>query len=64
MLWRPYAVGSRREHGFDVDALVTVCSWNTNVIMIWAWMLWETVRKGVDVVTVVAWMLSEKCHAW
>ena len=23
-----------------MDALVTVCSWNTKGIMIWAWMLW------------------------
>ena len=23
-----------------VDALVAVCSWNTNGIMAWAWMLW------------------------
>ena len=23
----------------DMDALVTVCSWNTNVLMVWAWML-------------------------
>ena len=22
------------------DSLVTVCSWKTNVIMLWAWMLW------------------------
>ena len=24
-----------------MDALVTVCSWNTNGIMLWAWMLWS-----------------------
>ena len=24
-----------------MDALVSVCSWNTNVIMVWAWMLCE-----------------------
>ena len=50
MLWRPYALGTRwfghgcsgdrmlLEHdgyyGLGVDALVTVCSWNTNVIMV------------------------------
>ena len=28
-------------HGLDMDALVTVCSGNTNVIMVWAWMCWR-----------------------
>ena len=26
--------------GLGMDALVTVRSWNTNGIMVWAWMLW------------------------
>ena len=26
--------------GLGMDALVTVCSWNTNGSMVWAWMLW------------------------
>ena len=26
-----------RYHGLGMDALATVCSWNTNVIMVWAW---------------------------
>ena len=30
-----------RYYGLGADALVTVCSWNTNVIMVWAWMLWS-----------------------
>ena len=29
-----------RYSGLGMDALVSVCSWNTNVIMVWAWMLW------------------------
>ena len=29
-----------RCHGWGMDALVTVCSWKTNGIMVWAWMLW------------------------
>ena len=29
-----------RYEGLDMDARMTVCSWNTNVIMVWAWMLW------------------------
>ena len=28
-----------RNYGFGMDALVTVCSWNTNGIMVRAWML-------------------------
>ena len=27
---------------FVVPSLVTVCSWNTDVIMVWAWMLCES----------------------
>ena len=30
-----------RNYDLGMDALVTVCFWNTNGIMIWAWMLWE-----------------------
>ena len=32
----------KHEHyyGLGMDALVVVCCWNTNVIMVWAWMLW------------------------
>ena len=26
--------------GLGMDALVTVCSRNTNVIMVWVWMQW------------------------
>ena len=29
-----------RYYGLGMDALVSVCSWNTNVIVVWAWMLW------------------------
>ena len=29
-----------RYYGLGMDALVVVCSWNTNAIMVWAWMLW------------------------
>ena len=28
-----------RYYGLGMDALRPVCSWNTNVIMVWAWML-------------------------
>ena len=60
MLWSPYALGIRAElcfghsmlleHGrnyaLGMDALVTVCSWNTNGIMLWAWMLWSPYALG------------------
>ena len=29
-----------RNYGLGMDALVSGCSWNTNGIMVWAWMLW------------------------
>ena len=29
-----------RNYDLGMDALVTVCSWNANGVMIWAWMLW------------------------
>ena len=35
-----------RNYGFGVDALVSVCSWNTNGIMVWAWMLWSVYALG------------------
>ena len=30
-----------RNYALGMDALVTVCSWNMNGIMLWAWMLWS-----------------------
>ena len=35
-----------RNYGLGMDALVTVCSWNTNGIMFWAWMLWLPYALG------------------
>ena len=35
-----------RNHGLGMDALVIVCSWNTNGIMVWAWMLWSSYALG------------------
>ena len=29
-----------RNYGLGMDALVIACSWNTNGIMVWAWILW------------------------
>ena len=35
-----------RYYGLGMGALVIVCSWNTNVIMVWAWMLWSSYALG------------------
>ena len=36
-----HCVLSEHEHyyGLSMGAVITVCSWNTNVIMVWAWVL-------------------------
>ena len=39
-------VDHERHYGLDKDALVTVCSWTTNVIMVWAWMHWSPCARG------------------
>ena len=38
----------KHEHyyGLGMDALVVVCCWNTNVVMVWAWMLWLLYAVG------------------
>ena len=55
MLWSAYALGTRTRlwfghgcsghrrlwDGLGMDALVSVCSGNTNEVMVWAWMLWS-----------------------
>ena len=47
-----------RYFGLGMDALVSVCSGNVNVIMVWAWMLWSAYAPGrVNVIMVSAWML-------
>ena len=58
-----------RDYGLGMDALVSVCSWNTNEIMVWAWMLyshrrlWEHERDyglGMDaLVSVCSWNTNE-----
>ena len=35
-----------RSSGLGMDALVTVCSWTTNVVMAWAWMHWLPCALG------------------
>ena len=41
MLWE-----HERNYGLGMDALVSVCSGNTNEIMVWAWMLWSAYALG------------------
>ena len=36
----------KRNYGLGMDAMVNVCSWNTNAIIVWAWMLWSTYALG------------------
>ena len=46
---RNYALGMDalvRNYALGMDASVTVCSWNTNGIMLWAWMLWSPYALG------------------
>ena len=35
-----------RNYGLGMDALVSVCSWNLHVLMVWAWMLWLAYALG------------------
>ena len=39
-----------------MDALVTVCSWNTGVIMLLAWMLDRMFLEHENVIMLWAWM--------
>ena len=63
MLWVSYALGTRtllcfghghrmlleheRYYVFGMDAVATVCSWNTSVILFWAWMPWSLYAPGM-----------------
>ena len=40
-------LGNERNYDLGMDALATVCSWETNGIMIWAWMLWPPYALGL-----------------
>ena len=35
-----------RNDGLGMETLVAVCCWNTNGIMVWAWMLWSSKAFG------------------
>ena len=36
----------KRNYALGMDAAVSVCSWNTNGIMLWAWMIWSSHALG------------------
>ena len=38
-------VDQKRHYGLGMDALVTVCSWTTNVFLVRAWMHWSPPAK-------------------
>ena len=42
----PMLLEHERYHGLGMDALATLCSWNTNVIMVWAWAQWQRYALG------------------
>ena len=29
-----------QNYGLGMDSLVSVCTWNTNITVVWAWILW------------------------
>ena len=35
-----------RNYGLGMDSLVSVCTWNTNGLMVWAWILWWAYALG------------------
>ena len=40
------ALEHERNYGLGMDALIIVCPWNTNAIMVWACMLWSSYALG------------------
>ena len=46
MLWESHSLKDERNCGFSMDALVSVCSWNTNGFMVLAWLLWSANALG------------------
>ena len=38
----------QRSYGLGMGALVTVCSRNTKVLMVWAWLLWSAYALGTQ----------------
>ena len=55
-------VDHERHYGLGMDALVTMCSWTTNVIMVWEWMHWSPCARGPrTLLWFSAWMHWSPC---
>ena len=72
MFWSAPSFKEEQDYGLGMDAMVSVCSWNTNeIVVIWAWMLWfghgcsgqrnsglgRGCSRGTILMSVWAWML-------
>ena len=53
-----------RNNGLGMDALVTVCSWNTKGIMVWAWMLLSPYALGTRTELCTNVHLTAKVGVW
>ena len=40
MPWQVHSLKDEKDYDLGTDAVVTVCSWNTNGIMVAPWTLW------------------------
>ena len=52
-----------RHYGLGMDAVVAVCSCNTNGIVVWAWMLWSPYAVGTRT-ELWFWHGCSGCHAF
>ena len=52
---------SERNHGLGMPALVSVCSWKANAIMVWACLLWLAHTLGTPTESWFAMLLE---HEW
>ena len=50
-----------QKYNLGMDALVTVCSWNTNGIMVWARMLWSADALGTRSQIIITIISSLTC---
>ena len=74
MLWSSYAFGTRTLFGMVWACMLgsAICSWNTNGIMVWAWIFWLAQSFKDDMGYGLAHRCSghrmvvehERCFAW
>ena len=50
-----------RDYGLGMDAMVTVCSWSTNAIMVWAWMQCTGYRMLLEQLGMDALLIALTC---